>query len=199
MLESREGGLVTPFVTSMTKHLESYPGVAKKLLDSYGITGSMTDSEALHPILNFITDIGFLVPTLTYARGWPGTAHVYLFNEPNPWEGRFKGYTSHVLEVAFLFQNFNDALSAVQVQSAVNFAADVIKFVNGQEPWDKFSQKDYQMRVYGPSEGADEALLLQVAGKVDRRTKRRPTIFQFSPDPGYDVISTAFGMFLAGQ
>src|SRR5882724_11559116 len=100
------------FIASVTKHLAPHPGVADALLASYGITASMAHDDALQAILNFITDIGFLAPTLTYARGWPGKSYVYCFNERNPWEGRFKGHASHILDVAFLFQNFNDALDA---------------------------------------------------------------------------------------
>jgi hypothetical protein len=186
------------FIASITKHLAPYPGVADAIFASYGISPLMAHDDALQVILNFITDIGFLAPTLTYAVGWPGKAYVYCFNEPNPWEGRFNGHASHILDVAFLFQNFNDALSTAQALSARNFAVDVCKFVNGVEPWDAFQPK-HAVRVYGPSNQGSEAVLLQVHGKTDQRTGRRSDIFQFVKEPGLDAISTAFSMYLAGQ
>lgn len=197
-LEPREGDLATNFISSMTKNLAAHPGIADAIFASYGITKNMPREDAILAILNFATDIGFVAPTQAYARGWPGKAYVYCFNEPNPWEGRFKGYTTHVLDVAFLFQNYNHTLDAAQAQSAKNFAVDVINFVNDIDPWDVFPNGG-RVRVYGPSVGANEAVLLEVSGKGDDRINRRATIFQFVKEPGLDTISMAFTMYLGGH
>lgn len=37
-------------------------------------------------------------------------AYVFHFNEPNPWEGRFKGVAGHLTDTAFLFQNYEEYL-----------------------------------------------------------------------------------------
>jgi hypothetical protein len=198
-MERLEGSLVENFIGSITRNLEPYPKVAETLLKIYGITPSMSKDEAVFAILNFSTDIGMVAPTLTYAKGWLGEAFVYFFNEPNPWEGRFKGHSSHILDVAFLFQNYSAHLSAAQKESSTRFAADVIKFVNGKAPWTAFDEKSLSVRVYGPSETENRAVVLEVEGNQTELTKRRGDIFQFATEPGLDVISNAFGLFLAAR
>ena len=51
---------------------------------------------------------------------------------------RVEGDTTHVLDVAFLFQNFNEFLPPAQKNVAVRFARCFIKFVNGEAPWATF-------------------------------------------------------------
>jgi len=173
--------------------------VAETLLKIYGITTSISKDEAVFAILNFSTDIGMVAPTLTYAKGWPGEAFVYFFNEPNPWEGRFKGHSSHILDVAFLFQNYSEHLSAAQKESSRRFAADVIKFVDGKAPWTAFDEKSPSASVYGPSDTENRAVVLEVEENQPELTKRRGDILKFATEPGSDVISNAFGLFIAGR
>lgn len=185
------------FIASIINSLKQYPGVAEKLLKAYNITSSTPKDAAVKAILNFFTDIGFAAPTHTFAKGWPGTAYVYYFNEKNPWDGPFKGKASHILDVAFIFQNYSEHLSGAQAESAKTFAADVIKFVNGRAPWAKYDEASPVARVYGPSESAIS--VSNVSVKDTSVTQRRGNIFQFEAEPGLDVICNAFGMFLAGQ
>ncbi|KAL3426702.1 carboxylesterase [Phlyctema vagabunda] len=197
-MEGQGGSLAKNFMSSFTKSLASHTGVAEFIFSAYKIEESLSNDEAVLPVLRFATDIGFLAPTLTYAKGWERNSYVYCFNEPNPWEGRFKGHSCHILDVAFLFQNYNDHLSNAQRQSAVNFAKDVIAFVNGQAPWTSFNS-DNTVKVYGPSDGALEAVSFVLPGKGNDKTRRRGAIFQFVENPGLDVISNAFSTFLSGQ
>ena len=197
-MEGRDGRLVENFITSFTRSLAPHPGVAERLFKAYDISKSMSDDAAVIAILNFSTDIGFFAPTHTFADGWPGDVYFYCFNEPNPWDGRFKGYSSHIIDVAFLFQNYNEFLTPTQAESAMMFAFDIIRFVNGKEPWKAFGSETEPYRVYGPSDGVDKAVVMELSGK-DPAAKRRGEIFRFADRPGLDVISGAFGMFLAGQ
>jgi hypothetical protein len=181
------------------EELASHPNVAEALFKACGIIVSMSGDVTVLVSLKFSTDIGFFAPTLTFAKWWPGEAHVYFFNEPNPWEGRFKGNSSHIIGVAFLFQNYNKFLNPAQAQSARLYAVDVIRFANGKAPWRAFDVEKTKCCVYGPSEEDDnKTAVLEVSGN-DLATKRRHDIFQFADDPGLDVISSAFGMFFAGQ
>jgi hypothetical protein len=195
-MEGQPGSLVENFIASITRNLEPHPQVAETLLKAYKITPSLSKDEAVLAILNFATDIGMLAPTLTYAKGFP-EAYVYFLNEPNPWEGRFKGHSTHILDVAFLFQNYSEHLSVAQKESSRSFASDIIRFVNGKAPFKAFDEKTMSARVYGPSE--EKATVLEVEGNQSDLTKRRADIFQFAAEPGLDVISGAFGMFLAGH
>lgn len=191
--------MVNRFITSVTKHLASYTGVVEALLETYHINVSLSDDEALFAILGFANDIGYFAPTLMFAEGFSGKAYVYCFDETNPWQGRFEGYASHVLDVAFLFQNFNHRLSDAQAKSARNFAIDVISFVSGNAPWTVYEKDTAIARIYGPSKQGGEAILRESSFSSDVETVRDMKLFRFDQAPGLDVISAAFDKFLAGQ
>lgn len=189
--------VVSRFIDSITRNLAAHPGVADTILKTYGISTSLPKEEGLIAILNFATDIGFAAPTQTYAKGWPGDAYVYCFNEPNPWDGRWKGYASHVLDVAFVFQNFLEHLSDAQRESSRKFAADVIRFVNGKAPWTAFDEKSPSVRVYGPSVGKE--VVQEVSLSKKELTRRRADIYEIAEKTGLDALSEAWGMFVAGR
>ncbi|KAL4865049.1 hypothetical protein BDV12DRAFT_200513 [Aspergillus spectabilis] len=90
-----------------------------------------------------------------------GQAFIYQFNEPNTWDGPWKGHANHILDVAYLFQNFNEHLSEAQRAAAVQSAKNVIAFCNGNPPWAAFRWEvgDQYSRVYG---GRDET----TSGKI---------------------------------
>ncbi len=147
MLGPRTAGVAKAFCDSIHKTLG---GNDKKVLEAYNINADQSDKEGLYNILKFSTDISFFAPTVAFAQGWPGKSYVYHFNEGNPWDGEWKGEAVHVLDVAYLFQNYNEFLGEAQRQVAVTFAGDFIKFVNGKWPTTSFGTKE-GAQIYGPS------------------------------------------------
>lgn len=143
-----------------------------------------------------MTDIAFLAPALTYARSWSSRAYLYFFNEPNPWAGPWKGKATHILDVAFLFQNYNDFLEPGQRKAAEKFAEDVVLFMNGTEPWKPYGAES-GARVYGQSEG--DEMEVGYMDVEDEKSGRRSTIFEVARIVGLDAISGAFDSFLAGR
>jgi hypothetical protein len=79
--------------------------------------------------------------------------------------------------VEFLFQTYSKHLNAAQKESSRRFAADVIKFVNGEAPWTAFDEKSPSVRVYGPSETENRAVVLEVEGNESELKKKRKGIF----------------------
>lgn len=141
------------FITAINKVLTNAPISAQQILESYSITTDMPDEEAFSAILNYSNDISFFVPVLSFAQGWPGKAYVYYFNEGNPWEGPCKDQASHILDVAYLFQNFREFMTPAQQSVATAFAGDVFKFCHGVAPWPAVTgiQDGFTARTYGPS------------------------------------------------
>lgn len=140
-LFQRKNGIGAAFATYVRTQLARYSAEAERLLRAYGIgiDDGQDDTESLIRILTFASDIGYRAPAYALARSFPGEAFLLEFSEPNPWGGAFKGHTTHVLDVAFLFQNYNDRLDAQQAATAVQLASDVIRFVHGIAPWTQFS------------------------------------------------------------
>ncbi|GJP95678.1 carboxylesterase [Aspergillus niger] len=148
--------------------------LATRILAGYGLTAETADDEAFPAVLNYLNDIFILAPTLTYTSGWEGHTNVYYFNEENPWEGPWQGKAGHILDVAYLFQNFRDYLTPAQQELAAAFAIDFFKFCHGIKPWptvvDADIENGFTARVYGPSsEGETVAQVAQAYGGHSRR------------------------------
>ncbi|KAK3681248.1 Alpha/Beta hydrolase protein [Podospora appendiculata] len=134
----RKSGIAAAFRASAVKSLQDHPEALASLLDQYALGTSTltgTDDEALVNILRLMSDISFFLPAVDFADKFTNKALVAAFNEPNPWAGLFKSHASHILDVAFLFQNFNASLDEGQRAIAVTFGGDVIAYVNGETPW----------------------------------------------------------------
>jgi len=151
-------------------------------------------------MLELANDIGWYAPTVAYAEnfsapanGGTQNAYVYRFNEPNPWDGPWKGHANHILDVAFLFQNFNGYLSGEQKSTAEAFAEDVFDFCYGKPGWNAWESGKKAARVYGPN-GKIEAL-----EDEPEKVGRRKALFELAGmigTDGLDALADAFNSFL---
>ncbi|KAK5192072.1 hypothetical protein LTR47_003529 [Exophiala xenobiotica] len=212
------------FSKSIRNSFSSKPQVAETLLDSYGFTGSPAaeaegkddDDVAFMNFLQLATDIGYYAATTSFVRGWPesGAAasaskcYTFCFNEPNPWPGPFQGKATHVLDVAFLFQNYNDKLGPEQRAAAEGFGLDFMKFVAGQDPWPNSTAAHRTAKVFGPSnnnKGGGEAGAGAVTKVVDNAEEspeemgRKKTILELGKEVGFDMIAQAMRNFQMGK
>lgn len=198
MLNREKDGIVTAFKESFTRSLLSAEK-ADQILSAYSIVEDAPGDKALEAILKFASDICFFVPVLNYGHCWSGNAFIYRFNEPNTWEGPWKGYANHIHDVAYLFQNYNDDLTETQLPVAVQFAKDVISFANGQAPWSVFRWEtgDLASRVYGGRETGTSGKVMTVPVS-DPRTERSNAILLLMDSISGDELSRAWGNFMAG-
>lgn len=143
-LSQRKAGIANALTTSLHANLAT--SVAQSVLEAYNITASM---DALRRTMELATDIAYVAPALAYARSFLGKTYCYQFNVPNSWDGVFKGQSTHMLDAAFLFQQFNEHLSPEPRRVAKSLAQDFIRFTNGAEPWEEFDGKKEIVRTYG--------------------------------------------------
>lgn len=171
------------------------------IFQAYEITENASEEETLGNILKFGNDISFLAPVLVYAHGWDGNAFVYFFNEPNTWDGPWKGHANHILDVAYLFQNYNEALTEPQRQTAITFGKDLIRFVNGKSPWPvfNFAAAELNARVYGSSDPRNVEARVETTTGPNDRSERRQTIFQLSDIISLTKLSDAWASFMSGH
>jgi carboxylesterase type B len=184
---------------AMRDILKAHPTEAQEILERYGLEKTMSDEVAFPAVLNFVNDVVALAPVVAFARTWQGNLYAYYFNERNPWEGPWKGQASHILDLAYLFQNYREYLTEEQQAVAEVFAEDFSKFCHGVSPWPVFDEtatKDtFPVRVFGPS---DEGL----TAKVDVRayggeTMRRSNVFDYADKISLDemlMIVRKFGV-----
>ena len=155
MLSRKKAGCGSIFSRAVREALPA--DLATALLHTYAISDDGEDDQSWMSILSFASDINFYAPALAFAKAWDGKAYLYHFNEVNPWDGPWKGYATHVLDVAYLFMNYSEHLSPEQSTLASKFAEDVIMFVNGQAPWPAFDSEEPVARVYSSGEADGKA------------------------------------------
>jgi carboxylesterase type B len=194
-LAQRKSGIAGAITSSFHSNLPTF--TANAILQAYRITPSTPDDEAMQRIFDLATDIAYAAPALAYARSFPGKTFIYHFNETNPWEGMFKGKSTHMLDAAFLFQHFNDYMKPKVQEVAKVLATDIIKFANGVRPWAEFEEGDGKVRTFGPSEKS-------VVGMVDKNgwgDGRRDVLWKMSEkgEADLDEVMGAWNMFIAGK
>lgn len=190
----RKSGMAADF----TKHVRATlpASAADALLRIYDVSPDTADDAAFANVLLFGNDVGFYLPTLSYAKAFSqqqGTkSHVYRFNATNPWDGPWKGTSNHVLDVAFLFQNFNAFLDAGRKRTAEEFTQGILAWANGREPWDAWTEEKGRAMMFG-DEGA-----ARVVDDTPQETGRRAKFMEFAGDVGWDAVDRTFGAFFRG-
>lgn len=166
---------------------------ATAMLDAYGITPSTLDDVAMRRAMDLATDILYAAPALSYARAWPGKKYAYHFNEGNPWEGQFEGMSTHLLDAAFLFQNFNEKMGENGKYIARALAKGTIAFANGAEPWKSYDEVAGNVKVFG---GLEMERMTRRNGWNDGR---RDMLFRLAGvgKVNLDRLSVAWDEFLA--
>lgn len=187
----RKAGIASSFCTAITSTLAS--PAASKLLSAYGLSPATADEDAFVKVLEYSNDLSFYVPTVLYARALSRDmpVHVYRFNEPNTWPGPWQGRSTHIHDLAFLLQTFNDKMDQGQKALAEDFGEDVVNFVNGKEPWKKFEGEGGVAKVMKVGETG-------VKHDVPEEVGRRGVMLELAKDVGMEALADAFGRFMAG-
>ncbi|KAF2094412.1 alpha/beta-hydrolase [Rhizodiscina lignyota] len=189
-LMGRKAGIGSAFVAHVRNSLSSQSSTAEALLRSYGLDGDVSDDDAaIRKLIKLGSDLNFFAPAVHFAAAFKGKSYVFHFNELNPWDGPMKGLATHILDVAFLFQNFNERLSEEQRSTAVQLGKDIISFVNGEAPWPPYNTEN-GAGVY--AHGKRE--YVTAAGS----TGREDTVFQLAEKAGLDQLLDVWQAFLFG-
>ncbi|KAJ4291030.1 hypothetical protein N0V90_010227 [Kalmusia sp. IMI 367209] len=194
-LANRAVNLASGLYTSFTSSLGDPPATA--ILEAYGITPNMPDDVAMQAAIALATDITYYAPALSFARSWPGKTYYYHFNEPNPWEGTSKGCSTHMLDAAFLFQNFNEKMGQKEREISNALAKGFIAFANGIKPWDEFDAEKGNVKAFGPSGKQIESMVRNNGWGEGRRN----TLFRLEKEEKVDLdaVSVAWDSFVAGK
>ncbi|KAJ5371402.1 uncharacterized protein N7496_007494 [Penicillium cataractarum] len=185
------------FIAVLKETVGSHPEIAQRILDAYQISENTPDDAAILSILTFFTDISFHSSTLSFARGWNGSAYVYYFNEGNPWDGPWKGRANHILDVIYFFQNLGESLNPEQKEVGEAFAEDFFKFCHGIAPWPAITpgtiDTGFSARIYGPSQKGNITNVVQQA--FGGETLRRSVLYECSSVVALDDLAKVFVAF----
>lgn len=195
-LNAREKGIREAFQGSIKSNPNlQTTATSQRILDFYGIREDSSDQDALFSITSFITDVMFYAPSVKMVQAWEAS-YLCHFNEGNPWEGLYHGRANHMLDIAYLWQNYNHTLTPAQEGVARVFAEHVVGFTAGREAVPKF-KLGHQVTVYGPScQGISSRVSHMDDGEA---TSRRTTFFKLAEEAGgLDVLLEAASRFLMG-
>lgn len=165
-----------------------------KISKIYNLDSSTDDASAQPQIQRFGNDVASYAPTIAYATHFHTAGvktFVYRFNATNPWDGPLKGTSNHILDIAFLFQNYNEFLEGTHRDVAEGFGERMLAFVAGKEPW-------------APWKEGGEALLVgdshvAVGRDVEPDNGRRQGIADLAAEVGWQKLEDTWGAFVSGK
>ncbi|KEF54938.1 uncharacterized protein A1O9_09381 [Exophiala aquamarina CBS 119918] len=192
-LGHRQCGIAKEIEESLQRNLPlCEKSVIDSLLEAYGISNAKDDQAAYIAVLELGNDITAYLPVESFARNWPGTAYTYHLNEPNPWDGPFKGYAIHIFDVALLFKNYDHALTQPVKAVGQAFGDSVISFISGETPWDSTGHRPLAY-VFGGQGGS------RLVEDTPIQVGRRDVLFRYKNTIGFDNLNEAFVAFLNGR
>lgn len=198
-LNGRENGITSEYIASIERSLGTAAAFA--VLSHYKLTKETPDSVALHAIIQFLTDISWYAPAVKLTSVWHGPSYLAHFNEHNPWDGRYKGQTNHLLDTAYMWGNYNDRYEEFNWRTARHLAEDNIAFTNGKDELPRIngsvSNADRIVCIYGPGDEAKFSMLDKLGGP---KTGRNHAIFALAEEVGgLDVLQAASDAFLEAK
>ncbi|KAL6232491.1 hypothetical protein BDW75DRAFT_247123 [Aspergillus navahoensis] len=198
MMPGAEERCAERFIKILNTTLSSKPKIAEDILRRYGISTDIPDEQAFSSILDYFNDIAFFAPTLATAAGWKSHAWVYYFNQGNSWEGPSKGRAGHLLDVVYLFQNFQDFLTPDEQALATRFAGDIFKFCYSKSAWPAVDWRDlhrgFAARVYGSREVA-KSEAIDILSPFHDESDRRKFLFDYRGEVSLDELIQVFYRF----
>ncbi|KAK4199004.1 putative carboxylesterase [Triangularia verruculosa] len=180
------------------------PALAPTIVSGYGLDTAATvnSQESLKACLDLATGICFGLGARTFVRSWSQAgleAFLYHFNVPNPWDGPWKGYAAHILDIAFVLQNYQEKLPAGQQKAAKKQTEDAISFIYGEVPWPayKIGAQEGAM-VYFAREQSSEDESRYVPGEITEETGRRDILQKIMTQEVFDKVMDAWDLFMKG-
>ncbi|KAF4547612.1 Carboxylesterase-like protein 8 [Elsinoe fawcettii] len=181
-------GIASKFIAIAEKTLPA--DAAKRLVDVYGLTPLTDDDKAFLQVLRFANDIAFYIPTKAYASHLAAAGKdtfVYRFNAANPWPGQFHGEATHILDIAYLFQNFNEFLpSDKEREVAKKMAGVFIDFTVGKTPVEKRTKEGGKAIVFGNSG-------VEVVDDLPEKTGRNKAFEDLGNEIGFSKLDATLG------
>lgn len=186
MLGPHAAGIEDKFCTVLKETLPDRPDVVDAVLKTYDIQPGQPSGDERR-FLRLAHDAVQFGSVRLIANRWPASALVFHFNELNPWEGRFQGVACHLLDVVFLFQNYEEFLDEEQAATGKAFGRHFIEFVNGNDPYGTYASGSGKVQVYGPGKLKTQ----QVDAKDVVGAGRRDYIYSLTKDIGLHKLVEA--------
>jgi carboxylesterase type B len=121
-----------------------------KLIAHYGIDPSLPKDRTHIALCRLASDVAFNVPARIVADAlFDGQKPTFRFSfaQGNPFPGPYAGQATHILDLLYFFQNYNQALPPADRKVAERLATQLLAFVSGEEPW---GRNDNVVMRFGP-------------------------------------------------
>lgn len=178
-LRPRQQGITSSFRTHLIKSLGE--SAASRVAANYNISDNTPDEESLLAIAQAITDVGYYALSVKFAESFPGDCVLGHFNEQNPWDGVHSGRANHILDIAYLWGNYDEKYGDHNRRVAKSLAGDVLSFIHKVDDLPVFGLKEKKVVAYGP--GID-GVSREILRWDDRGARRDSTIFELAREAG---------------
>ncbi|KAJ5361867.1 alpha/beta-hydrolase [Penicillium brevicompactum] len=204
-LNELESGIKERFCTAMAQSLGEEATV--KILEQYELASETSDSEALLKILQIVTDIAFFAPSFRMAELFGSDEQKWymgFFNERNPWDGIYQGRANHLLDVSFMWGNYNQSYPARCWTVARALAETLINFTSAKDDSEvrlprldpAVGAEKRMVTIYGPSDEGIDSNSVELGDP--KATQRSLGIFKLGDQTpgGLDALLDAIMAFL---
>lgn len=152
-MRNESGDLQSKLYSVLENHLRPFPGLLHNVANHYKLDDQYQEGTGHISVLHFANDLNFACPvhyTSSNLESESTQLFVYRFNEPNPWDGTWKGHAVHIQDLVWLLQNFNEFLEDPQRRQAEHFAKDIISFAFGTTCWAPWTRSTMSVKEFGP-------------------------------------------------
>lgn len=152
---AQDADLATPTAPLLLEKMSSYLGAeaSKIIADLYNITEKSSPSDVFKAIEKFTTDGMYLVAIHYAQKSARSSVFAYHFDVPSPFDNAWGGYAHHSHDNVLIWGVLRHLLPEWMQQVGSQMSEAWIRFANGEEPWERFAEKERWM-VFSP-EGAN--------------------------------------------
>ncbi|TVY82959.1 Lipase, partial [Lachnellula suecica] len=105
---------------------------SEKVLYAYNLYGEPDAKRLYKGLMELGSELRFFLPGVEMRKGWGRKGFRYHFHQPNPVSGKWKGYASHELDLAYLLGDYNAFLPKGDCRLAKEMAGFWVGFAYGE-------------------------------------------------------------------
>lgn len=130
-------------------YIESVLSDAPGFCKAFGFIKNLSSVAYRDAMRIFLGVIMFQYPNMMVAKSYSGSAYLYHFEEPSPYEGPTFGIPYHGQCAIYMYQNENEVLPERHRKTAETMGQSWAAFAYGKAPWEEYSRAGRFMRL-GP-------------------------------------------------
>lgn len=139
--------LTTPTAPLLCRKMEAFVGAekAKAIAEIYDITLETSDEETFEKLEKLTSDGMYAIPNYFAERAAPSNIYAWHFEVPSPYDNAWGGMAHHSFDNVLIWGVLKHTLPEAHQRIGEVMTEAWVKFANGEEPWEKFGEKNRWM------------------------------------------------------